>query len=79
MTPEQFRNIRADMGLSQHKMALLLGYEDRSTISNFENGRRMITPRLEKLVLAMSVAFISDKTTNGDQNDKLAQRTRVFP
>jgi transcriptional regulator with XRE-family HTH domain len=79
MTPEQFRNIRADMGLSQHKLALLLGYEDRSTISNFENGRRMITPRLEKLVLAMSVAFISDKTTNGDQNDKLAQRTRVFP
>lgn len=79
MTPEQFRNIRADMGLSQHKLALLLGYEDRSTISNFENGRRMITPRLEKLLLAMSVAFISDKTTNGDQNDKLAQRTRVFP
>lgn len=79
MTPEQFRNIRADMGLSQQKLALLLGYEDRSTISNFENGRRMITPRLEKLVLAMSVAFISDKTTNGDQNDKLAQRTRVFP
>jgi len=74
MTPEQFRNIRADMGLSQHKLALLLGYEDRSTISNFENGRRIITPRLEKLLLAMSVAFISDMKTNGDQNDKLAQR-----
>lgn len=69
MTPEQFRNIRADMGLSQHKLALLLGYEDRSTISNFENGRRIITPRLEKLLLAMSVAFISDMKTNGDQND----------
>lgn len=75
MTPEQFRNIRVDMGLSQHKLALLLGYEDRSTISNFESGRRMITPRLEKLVLAISVAFISDKSTNGDQNDELAQRT----
>ena len=78
MTPEQFRNIRADMGLSQHKLALLLGYEDRSTISNFENGRRIITPRLEKLLLAMSVAFISDMKTNGDQNDKLAQRTRIL-
>ena len=66
------------MGLSQHKLALLLGYEDRSTISNFESGRREINPRIEKLILAMSLSFFSDKETNGDHNDKLAQRTRIL-
>ncbi len=69
MTPNEFRNIRSNMGLSQNDLALLLGYEDRSTISNFENGRRIINPRIEKLILAMSAQFTSKIKTNGDQND----------
>lgn len=70
MTPKQFRDIRSKMGLSQHQLALLLGYEDRSTISNFESGRRLITPRLEKLLTAMSMQFISESKTNGGLNDQ---------
>jgi transcriptional regulator with XRE-family HTH domain len=54
MTSEQFRNIRLALNMSQTEFALLLGYEHRSTISNFESGRRRISPRLKMLVMAKS-------------------------
>ena len=50
MTPERFRELRLKMGMSQHELALLMGYRDRSAVSNFEAGRREITPRIEFMI-----------------------------
>ncbi len=57
MTPAQFRDIRLALKMSQSEFAVLLGYEHRSTVSNFEAGRRKISRRLEMLVLAKSSAL----------------------
>ena len=56
MTPERFREIRSIMGLSQHKMANLLGYENRASVCLFENGNRPITPRI-----ALLMELLADK------------------
>ena len=50
MKPERFRELRLKMGMSQHDLALLMGYRDRSAVSNFEAGRREITPRIEFMI-----------------------------
>ena len=50
MTPERVRELRLKMGMSQHDLALLMGYRDRSAVSNFEAGRREITPRIEFMI-----------------------------
>ena len=50
MTADRFRQVREDLGLSQHKMALMLGYENRASVSLFESGKREISPRLSLLM-----------------------------
>lgn len=54
MTPERFRELRIKMGMSQHDLALMMGYRDRSAVSNFEAGRRDITPRIEFMMNMIS-------------------------
>jgi len=56
MSPKRFREIRASMGLSQQKMATLLGYENRASVCLFENGNRPITPRI-----ALLMELLADK------------------
>lgn len=50
MSPERFRQVRQMLGLSQDKMAKLIGYENRASVSLFESGQRPITPRISLLV-----------------------------
>ena len=50
MSPERFRQVRQMLGLSQDKMAKLIGYENRASVSLFESGHRPITPRISLLV-----------------------------
>ena len=66
MTSQQFKDIRLALNMSQTEFALLLGYEHRSTISNFESGRRKISPRLKMLVIAKT------SKNQGATNDQLA-------
>tara|TARA_Y100001937_G_scaffold13157_1_gene17215 strand:+ start:14540 stop:14731 length:192 start_codon:yes stop_codon:yes gene_type:complete len=54
MSPEIFRKLRVKMGVSQHELAILMGFKDRSSVSNFETGRRMISPRIEFMINAIS-------------------------
>ena len=54
MTSDRFRQLRIKMGMSQHELAILMGYKDRSSVSNFESGRRMISPRVEFMINAIS-------------------------
>jgi len=50
MTAEQFKQIRTELGLSQHRMANLIGYENRASVSLFESGQRPISPQVTLLV-----------------------------
>ena len=50
MTPEQLKEMRTKMGLSQHRLAEMLGYSDRSRISQFETGLTRIPPRVAMLI-----------------------------
>lgn len=50
MSPQRFKQVRQMLGLSQHKMAQLIGYENRASVCLFESGQRTITPRISLLV-----------------------------
>ena len=65
ITPHDFREMRMKLGLSQQKMAELLGYNTRSMICRLESGSRDITPRM-----TLTMNLLMEK-----HNDKLAQRT----
>ena len=65
LTRHEFRAMRLKLGVSQHKMADMLGYTTRSMICHLESGNRKITPRL-----TLTMNLLMEK-----HNDKLAQRT----
>ena len=65
ITPHDFREMLMKLGLSQQKMAELLGYNTRSMICRLESGSRDITPRM-----TLTMNLLMEK-----HNDKLAQRT----
>lgn len=50
MSAEEFKQIRTELGLSQHRMANLIGYENRASVCLFESGQRPISPQLTLLV-----------------------------
>jgi transcriptional regulator with XRE-family HTH domain len=50
MSPKRFQQIRNMLGLSQHQMAHMIGYESRSSICLFESGQRPISPRVSILM-----------------------------
>lgn len=47
-----FKKFRNDIGVSQQKMAEILGYKDKSIICKYETGERNINPRLERLIIS---------------------------
>ena len=65
LTPREFRAMRNKLGVSQHKMSEILGYNTRSMICHLESGNRQITPRL-----TLTMNLLMEK-----HYDKLAQRT----
>ena len=52
MNKEVFKKFRNDIGVSQQKMAEILGYKDKSIICKYETGERIINLRLEKLIMS---------------------------
>ena len=52
MTPEQFKQARSNLGLTQQQLAKMLGYGLYSRISEMENGRTPITGQCVRLVQA---------------------------
>jgi len=50
---EEFRKYRLSLGVSQQKMAEMLGYKDKSIVCKYETGERIINLRLEKLIKSM--------------------------
>lgn len=52
MDKEMFKKFRNDIGVSQQKMAEILGYKDKSIICKYETGERNINPRLERLIIS---------------------------
>ena len=55
MTPEQFRTIRSELGLTQAQLAPLLGYASPVRISELENGRRDIPFAVGRLLEHMAI------------------------
>ena len=53
MEAEEFRKYRLSLGVSQQKMAEMLGYKDKSIVCKYETGERIINLRLEKLIKSM--------------------------
>ena len=53
MEAEEFRKYRLSLGVSQQKMAEMLGYKDKSIVCKYETGERIINLRLEKLIQSM--------------------------
>ena len=49
MQPEQMIKLRKDIGITQHKLAMMLGYKSRSMICQFETGAKKISPRVALL------------------------------
>ena len=49
MKPEQMIKLRNSIGVTQHKLAMMLGYKSRSMICQFETGAKKITPRVALL------------------------------
>ena len=58
LTVKQFIKWRQDLGISQDSAAKLLGYKDRSSVCNIEQGRTKITTM-------MSMAFEMIKRRDG--------------
>ena len=55
MTPDQFRQARQSLGLSQAELAAWLGYGDKSRVSEIERGLRDPGPA----VLILMEAYLS--------------------
>lgn len=49
MTPDEFKNWRLNLGLSQQEAALELGFKHRSSVHHFEAGTREVSARISKL------------------------------
>ena len=49
MKPEQMVRLRSNIGITQHKLAMMLGYKSRSMICQFETGAKKISPRVALL------------------------------
>jgi len=47
MTPNEFKEWRNDLGLTQSQAAQLLGFKNRSSICLYEQGKRQITKVLQ--------------------------------
>jgi DNA-binding transcriptional regulator YiaG len=60
MTPDEFRNIRRDLGFSQAKMAEAIGVCTR-TVKHYESGTRKISKPVKMLLLT-----IFSNQTKGD-------------
>lgn len=52
MTPEQFKQARQSLGLTQEQMAQALGYGNKQRVSDLETGKRGITGAIERLTRA---------------------------
>ena len=57
MTPNEFKEWRNDMGLTQSQAAKILGFKNRSSICLFEQGKRPITKVLE--LATMGIHFLN--------------------
>ena len=55
MTPNEFKQWRLDLGLTQSQAASKLGFKNRSSICLLENGKRPITKLLQ-----LACFYISD-------------------
>ena len=49
MSKDEMYEFRQSMGLTQQKLAHLLGYSHRSIIAHFESGNKTINPRVAML------------------------------
>ena len=63
MTPEQFRDARIKLGLSQNEIAADMGIHDGRTVRRWEHGQRDIPGSVE-IVLAY---WLSDLETGHDR------------
>lgn len=50
MTAAQLKELRLERGISQERLAALLGYKDKSSISRLESGDRPINARQAILI-----------------------------
>lgn len=60
MTPDQIREARSTLGLSQHDLALMLGYEGhdrRVQVSHLERGMRVLRPAQRRLLEAYLAGY----------------------
>ena len=58
MKPNELKNMRLDLNLTQYQLAKMLGYSDRSSISLLESGQRRINPRVK---VALEKALMEKK------------------
>lgn len=49
MTPDEFKDWRLGLGLSQQEAAFELGFKHRSSVNHFEAGTREVSARVSKL------------------------------
>ncbi len=57
MTPQQFKQIRLSLGLTQMQLAVWLGLDDKSRVSKYERGASGITPVIAALMKAYSDGY----------------------
>lgn len=55
MTPSEFRTIRETLGLTQAALAPLLGYADKSKVSNIETGCRPCPWHIARLMRCYAI------------------------
>ena len=74
MTPNEFKQWRNDMGLTQSQAAKILGFKNRSSICLFEQGKRPITKVLE--LATMGIHFL--KLTKDVHEDKKKRGFKIL-
>ena len=74
MTPNEFKKIRLELGLSQTEMAKVLGYTTRAMISRLEGGSRVITPRM-----ALTIKLLMENDEQLDSRTLAARKPRIIP
>ena len=50
MTPQEFKNLRISLGLSQRKMGEALGVKNYRTVQRYETGERLIQGSVLKVL-----------------------------
>ena len=88
MTPDEFRNIRFDLGLSQAKMAETLGVCRRS-IQYYESGEKPIPKPVKMLLLTLNdyknlayiltAVFVKEYYKKLKLNEALDKARQTFP